>query len=59
MSTPERKAKTAELREAGALAFREGRHIQTCPHTHMDAFQWMNGWYDAEGQSQSDGEVKP
>jgi ribosome modulation factor len=48
MSSPERRKKIQELREAGAAAFAAGKHIQTCPEKFMDRFQWEAGWLDAQ-----------
>lgn len=55
-----RKARALEvrrIREAGAEAFRRGRHRQTCPYASCSANrgQWLGGYCDAEEASRRQG----
>ena len=43
-----RRAQIEQLRAEGALAYKQGRHVQTNPHRYADAYQWWQGYVDAK-----------
>lgn len=51
MSTLARRKRIKELREAGARAFAEGKHLQTNPEKYMDHFQWAMGYNEARREA--------
>lgn len=52
MANLERRTIVKELRESGWRAYEDGIPIEACPYRDMDAFQWKQGWRDAEQDHQ-------
>ena len=52
----DRKTRVRELREQGYRAYEEGTSLQNCPERDMDAFQWQQGWLNAQDAHEGDGD---
>lgn len=51
-----RKAQVADIREEGAEAYRQGRHVQSIPQAYigtMNRYQWEQGYWDAKAEDEA------